>query len=133
MRISDWSSDVCSSDLLDQVNDLTRRVYDLLDRIRVMGFVAGGGDIGSAVQTALAEVDSSAIIIPVPGAALTATGGAANMIAWLPLDVIATTITGMVEARAQLFADFDRLSGHLEIGRAQTEADRKSTRLNSSH
>src|SRR3546814_6269438 len=36
---------------LDQVNDLTRRVYDLLDRIRVMGFVAGGGDIGSAVQT----------------------------------------------------------------------------------
>src|SRR3546814_2490141 len=50
---------------LDQVNDLTRSVYDLLDRIRVMGFVAGGGDIGSAVQTALAEVDSSAIIIPV--------------------------------------------------------------------
>src|SRR3546814_5223448 len=123
MRISDWSSDVCSSDLLDQVNDLTRRVYDLLDRIRVMGFVAGGGDIGSAVQTALAEGDSSAIIIPVPGAALTATGGAANMIAWLPRDVIATTITGMIEARAQLFADFDRLSGlsdHMrgEIGRA---------------
>src|SRR3546814_15705922 len=100
MRISDWSSDVCSSDLLDQVNDLTRRVYDLLDRIRVMGFVAGGGDIGSAVQTALAEVDSSAIIIPVPGAALTATGGAANMIAWLPPDVIATTITGMKIGRA---------------------------------
>src|SRR3546814_1466808 len=107
MRISDWSSDVCSSDLLDQVNDLTRRVYDLLDRIRVMGFVAGGGDIGSAVQTALAEVHSSAIIIPVPGAALTATGGGANMIAWPPLDVIATTITSMIEApeigRAQVF------------------------------
>lgn len=108
---------------LDQVNDLTRRIYDLLDRIRVMGFVAGGGDVGSAIQTALAEVDSSAIIIPVPGAALTATGGAANMIAWLPLDVIATTITGMIEARAQLFADFDRLSGISDIMRGETEAE----------
>ena len=108
---------------LDQVNDLTRRIYDLLDRIRVMGFVAGGGDVGSAVQTALAEADSSAIIIPVPGAALTATGGAANMIAWLPLDVIATTITGMIEARAQLFADFDRLSGISDIMRGETEAE----------
>lgn len=108
---------------LDQVNDLTRRIYDLLDRIRVMGFIASGGDVGSAVQTALAEVDSSAIIIPVPGAALTATGGAANMIAWLPLDVIATTITGMIEARAQLFADFDRLSGISDIMRGETEAE----------
>src|SRR3546814_2774911 len=42
---------------LDQVNDLTRRVYDLLDRIRVMGIVAAGGETASAVQTALAEVD----------------------------------------------------------------------------
>ena len=108
---------------LDQVNDLTRRIYDLLDRIRVMGFVASGGDVGSAVQTALAEMDSSAIIIPVPGAALTAAGGAANMIAWLPLDVIATTITGMIEARAQLFADFDRLSGISDIMRGETEAE----------
>ena len=107
---------------LDQVNDLTRRIYDLLDRIRVMGFVAGGGDVGSAVQTALAEADSSAVIIPVPGAALTASGGAANMIAWLPLDIIATTITGMIEARAQLFADFDRLSGISDIMRGETEA-----------
>lgn len=108
---------------LDQINDLTRRIYDLLDRIRVMGFIAAGGDVGSAVQTALSEVDSSAVIIPVPGAALTATGGAANMIAWLPLDVIATTITGMIDARAQLFADFDRLSGISDIMRGETEPD----------
>src|SRR3546814_3118235 len=45
------------------------------------------------------------------------------MIAWLPLDVIATTITGMIEARAQLFADFDRLSGISDIMRGETEAD----------
>lgn len=108
---------------LDQVNDLTRRIYDLLDRIRVMGFVAGGGDVGQAVQTALAQNDASEIIIPVPGAALTASGGAANMISWLPLDVIANTITGMIEARAQLFGDFDRLSGISDIMRGETEAE----------
>lgn len=45
------------------------------------------------------------------------------MIAWLPLDVIATTITGMIEARAQLFADFDRLSGISDIMRGETEAE----------
>src|SRR3546814_11784469 len=28
MRISDWSSDVCSSDLRDQQDDLIRRVFD---------------------------------------------------------------------------------------------------------
>lgn len=108
---------------LDQINTLTKRIYDLLDRIRVMGFVAGGGDVGDAVQTALAQSDnSSAIIIPVPGAALTASGGAGNMISWLPLDVIANTITGMIDARAQLFADFDRLSGISDIMRGETEA-----------
>src|SRR3546814_637118 len=45
------------------------------------------------------------------------------MIAWLPRDVTATTITGMIEARAQLFADFDRLSGISDIMRGETEAD----------
>src|SRR3546814_569586 len=45
------------------------------------------------------------------------------MSAWLPLDVIATTVTGMIEARAQLFADFDRLSGISDIMRGETEAD----------
>lgn len=108
---------------LNQINILTKRIYDLLDRVRAIGFFAGGGDVGTAVQASMDQLDeTSGMLIPIPGAALTASGGAANAISWLPMDVIANTITGLIEARAQLFADFDRLSGISDIMRGETEA-----------
>lgn len=105
---------------LDQINVLTSRIYTLLDRVRVTGLVPAGGDVATAIQTALAGSDD-VMLIPVPGAAMGNSGS--EFVQWLPIDVIANTITGLIQARTQLFADFDRLSGISDIMRGETEAE----------
>lgn len=104
----------------DQIDELTGRIYSLLELIRMKGFIPAGGDIGNAVETALKATDSS-IIIPVPGAALTQSGG--NFIQWMPLVEIATAISGLIDARNQLFQDFYQLSGISDIMRGATDAN----------
>jgi hypothetical protein len=106
-----------------QINSLTRRIYALLDMIRMKGLIPAGGDIGDAVEQALADDANAALLIPVPGAALLASGGAANFVQWLPLADIATAIQGLLEARRELFSDYDRLSGISDIMRGETEAE----------
>jgi hypothetical protein len=105
---------------LEQINFLTSRIYALLERCRVVGLFSGAGDVGTALQTAISET-TDAMFIPVP-AGLTQSGGG-DLVQWLPIDVIANTITGLIQARNQLFADFDRLSGISDIMRGETEAD----------
>lgn len=105
---------------LDQINILTARVYTLLDHIKMKVFIPAGGDVAEAVKTAVNSVEDS-IIIPVPGAALTATS--TNMFVMLPLQEIAQTIAGLIEARGQLIEDFYQLSGISDIMRGATESD----------
>lgn len=106
--------------LLDQINECTVKIYDLLERVRVVGLIPGGGDVGNALQTALSE-NSSDMFIPVPSAQFGA-AGTGGMVAWLPIDVIANTITGLIQARQQLFDDFYQLSGISDIMRGATDA-----------
>lgn len=103
---------------LDQINELTSRIYTLLEQVRLLGFIPAGGEIGDAITTALAAKDDIAII-PVPSAAL---GQGTNAVTWLPLDMVATTIQGLIQARTQLFDDFYQLSGISDIMRGATEA-----------
>lgn len=104
---------------LKQINLCTQKIYTLLERVRVVGLLPAGGDVGTALETAIAE-HTTAMFIPVPGALLQ--GGSAQLVQWLPIDMIATAIQGLIEARNQLFADFDRLSGISDIMRGETEA-----------
>src|SRR3546814_2331030 len=62
MRISDWSSDVCSSDLLrrdqdrEQQHDRPDEIVLLLDRERPVVLHRGGGDVlGEVVDRAFGE------------------------------------------------------------------------------
>lgn len=106
-----------------KINSLTRRIYALLDMIRMKGLIPAGGDVGDAVEQALADDDNASMLIPVPGAALLASGGAASFVQWLPLAEIATAIQGLIEARRELFSDYDRLSGISDIMRGETQAE----------
>ncbi len=103
-----------------KINSLTKRIYDLLDMIRMKGLVAAGGEVGDAVEQALRDDSNSALLIPVSGAGLTQGG---QMVEWLPLADIATAIQGLIEARRELFSDYDRLSGISDIMRGETEAE----------
>lgn len=106
-----------------KINSLTRRIYDLLDSVRMKGLIPAGGDVADAVEQVIRDDTNSMMLIPVPGAALMASGSAANFVQWLPLDQIAAAITGLIEARRELFSDYDRLSGISDIMRGETEAE----------
>lgn len=105
-----------------KINSLTRRIYALLDMVRMKGLIPAGGDIGDAVESAMKDDDNAALLIPVPAAALIQ-GSTGNFVQWLPLEQIAAAITGLIEARRELFGDFDRLSGISDIMRGETEAE----------
>lgn len=104
-----------------KISELTRRVYSLLDAVKMKGLVAGGGDVGDAIEQIIRD-ESDQIIIPVPGAALLAQGSA-PLVVWLPLVELATAIQGLIEARTQLVNDFYQLSGISDIMRGATEAE----------
>lgn len=106
--------------LLDQINLATSKIYTLLQQVRLVGLLPTGGDVGDAIETAISE-NTAAMFIPVPSAALQAKGG--EFVQFLPLEQVASAITGLIEARNQLFSDFDRLSGISDIMRGETEAN----------
>jgi hypothetical protein len=106
---------------LDQISELTTRVYDLLREVRLKGFFPAGGDIGQAVETAIADQSSASILIPVPAAAFMGAAGG-QMVQWLPLSEIATAIQGLLQARGQLIQDFYEISGISDIMRGATDA-----------
>lgn len=107
------------SSTLDQINDLTARIYGLLDQVRVRGLIPAGGDVGSAVQTLLDEADDDMMLIPVPASSLVGSG---DMVNWLPLDMFANTVSGLISARKQLISDFYELSGISDIMRGASDA-----------
>lgn len=104
-----------------KINSLTKRIYDLLDTVRMKGLIPSGGEVGDAVEQALKDDDNSSLLIPVPAAALMQNGG--DFVQWMPLEQVAAAIKGLIEARRELFGDYDRLSGISDIMRGETEAD----------
>lgn len=106
---------------LEQINIATRKIYDLMDLVRVRAFIPAGGDVGDAIEVAIKSADSG-IIIPIPAASFLA-GASGGFIQFMPLEDIANTIRGLIEARTQLFEDFYQLSGIADIMRGATESD----------
>lgn len=114
--IPDWTR---YADHYHQINVLTNRIYTLLDMVKLKGFVPSGGDAAEAMKAALAMNDNVSIV-GVPGAQLVA--GQNDLITWLPLEMIAQTIQGCIEARNHLIDDYYQLSGISDIMRGATEA-----------
>src|SRR3546814_6576811 len=116
MRISDWSSDVCSSDL------------------KGAKLIKAQGREGELSELAafLFDIDWRSRSRPDSAAQRAALGEAERTRATLSAD----ERTRIEAARRQVFADFERHSKAwraLKIGQALVLVDRKSTRLNSSH
>src|SRR3546814_8601362 len=114
MRISDWSSDVCSSDLVSYWRDAIETLKDaahVID-IRTIGLVAGielgsrKGAVGARAYDVFVDCFEKGLLIRVTG------------------DIIALSPPLIVE-RAPIDTMVSALRDAL--------ADRKSTRLNSSH
>lgn len=108
-------------DQLEEVNDLTRRIHALAESIRVRGFYAGSGDIGDAIERAMKLTDDEQVLIPVPAMQSLMQGGG-DPIVWLPLDMVAQTITGLIELRRQVIDDVYQIIGLSDIMRGSTIA-----------
>lgn len=105
-----------------KISELTRRIYSLLDKVRMKGLIPAGGDIGDSVEQLIRSDIDDQMLVPVPQAAMMM-DGAGGFVQWLPLNELAQAITGLIEARATLIQNFYELSGISDIMRGATEAD----------
>lgn len=109
-------------DQLEEINTTTARIHALADAIKVRGFYpAGAGEIGDAVETALKSKDDRQVLIPISSWAAFGAGSPKDVIVWLPIDVIAETISQLVELRRQIIDDVYQIMGLSDIMRGATD------------
>ena len=109
-------------DQLEEINLLTGRIHSLSDALEAKGFYpAGGAELGDAVQAALTTHTPGRMMIPISNWA--AFGGSKEVVVWLPIDMIANTITALVGLRKQVIEDIYQIMGLADIMRGATDPD----------
>jgi hypothetical protein len=108
------------------INELTIRIGLLSDALKVRGFYAAGGEQKDKLQDLLTSETNT--LVPVDSwAAFQDKGGIQGMIAWVPIDMIATTLKGCIEARTQLLSDVYQITGMSDIMRGDVDPDETAT------
>lgn len=108
-------------DQLEEINALTNRIHALSEAVKIKAFIPAGSDVGDAIQAAISLNDDRKIVVPVPNWA--AFGGQGEVIHYLPIEVIANTIAGLVELRRAVIDDVYQIMGLSDIMRGTTEKD----------
>lgn len=109
-------------DQLEEINELTNRIGALSEAVKVKGFYAAGASAASdAIETAIKATGDNNIMVPVSNFAAFGSGG--DLIVWLPIDMIVTTIASLVELRQQLISDVYEITGLSDIMRGSTDAN----------
>lgn len=110
-------------DQIEEINELTGRIAALTEGLRLRGFYpAGAGEIGDAVEAAVKSQSSHQVLIPISNWAALGGQSAKDVIMWLPLDLVAQTITACIENRRQLIDDVYQITGLSDIMRGATQA-----------
>lgn len=110
-------------DQAEEINEITARIASLTESLQLRGFYpAGAGEIGDAIEIALKSTDNRQVLVPISNWAQLGNGGAKDMIIWLPLDLVATTIQQLIELRKQLIDDVYQITGLSDIMRGSTVA-----------
>jgi hypothetical protein len=112
-------------DQLEEIDEYTARISALSEALRLKGFYPGGaGELSDAIEAAMKRQDDNAILVPISNWAMigSGSGGAKDMILWIPIDMVATTITELVALRKQVIEDVYQIMGLSDIMRGQTEA-----------
>ncbi|MCP3879858.1 MAG: hypothetical protein GY701_15920, partial [Sulfitobacter sp.] len=113
-------------DQVDEINELTARISELAESLRLRGFYDAGGDsegsVGDAIEAALKNTSNKAVMVPV-----STNGGLANRalkdsVIWLPVSEVAQVIQACIELRKQLIQDVYEITGLSDIMRGVTQA-----------
>jgi hypothetical protein len=108
-------------DQLEEVNLLTGKIHALGDALEVKGFYpSGGGELADAIEAAIKIKSPGRILIPISNWA--AFGGSKEVLVWLPIDMIAQTVTTLIETRKQMIDDIYQIMGLSDIMRGATDA-----------
>lgn len=108
-------------DQLDEINELTDRIAKLADGLKLKGFYNAGQELGGAIETALADEGNRTILVPVK-ANLGPNASMRDAIQWMPIEIVAQTISQCIELRKQLMQDVYEITGLSDIMRGATEA-----------
>ena len=107
-------------DQLDEINLLTSRIHALSDALEVKGFYpAGGGELADAIQTAIKIKTPGEVLVPIKNWATF--GGTKDILIWMPIDMIAQTITQLVALRKEIISDIYQIMGLSDIMRGATD------------
>jgi hypothetical protein len=107
-------------DQLDEVNTLTGRLHALSQCLEVKGFYpAGSAELSDAVQAAIKTHSPGRVLVPISNWA--AFGGSKEIIVWMPIDMIAQTITSVIAVRKQIIEDIYQIMGLSDIMRGATD------------
>ena len=107
-------------DQLEEINLLTGRIHALSDALEAKGFYpAGGAELSDAIQAAVSTNTPGRMLVPISNWA--AFGGTKEVIIWLPIDMISTTITALVMLRKQIIEDIYQITGMADIMRGETD------------
>lgn len=118
-------------DQVDEINELTARIADLAESLRLKGFYASGtSEVGEAIEAAMKATDNKAILVPVSSFAALGGGALKDSIVWLPVREVAEVITACVQLRQQLIQDVYEITGLSDIMRGSTEASETATAQN---
>lgn len=110
-------------DQIEEINEITGRIAALTGALQVRGFYpAGAGDVADAIETAVKSVSDNQVLVPIANWNALGQGGVKDMIVWLPIDMVANTITQLISLRKQLIDDVYQISGISDIMRGQTQA-----------
>jgi hypothetical protein len=109
-------------DQLDEINLLTSRIHALSEALEAKGFYpAGGAELADAIQAAIKAKTPGRVLVPISNWA--AFGGSKEVIIWLPIDMIAQTITGLVALRKEIIQDIYQVMGLSDIMRGSTNPE----------
>lgn len=111
---------------LRDIDELTRRIGLLTDALKVRGFYAAGGEQKDALANLFTGETNT--MEPIDSwEAMQAAGGIEKLVAYLPIDMIATVLKGCIEARQQLINDVYQITGIADIMRGDVDPDETAT------
>lgn len=114
-------------DQADEMDNLTARIAMLTDSLRVAGVYNKDADEEGRIAE-LVDPRSGNIMVPVSNwAAFAQSGGMNGAISWMPIEEVATVITTLYTARAQVKADLYEITGISDIMRGQGDASETAT------
>src|SRR5262245_1541525 len=113
-------------DQAEEIDDLTRRIANLTDKLKVVGFYPRGAEASTEIEKALLPSVEDRMIGVESWAAFADKGGS-NAIVYLPIEQIVKTIQACVELRRQLIEDVYQITGLSDIMRGATDPNETAT------